>query len=73
MASHAIASGTTWGIPMTLEEHLARAICEAFWRTAEDPRTWATSTPMQREVFTLCAKAAIEAGRKYRKAREGAA
>jgi hypothetical protein len=58
---------------MTLEQHLARAICEAFWRTAEDPRTWATSTPLQREVFTLCAKAAIEAGREYRKAREGAA
>jgi hypothetical protein len=51
---------------VTLEEHLARAICEAFWRTAEDPRTWATSTPMQREVFRLCAEAAIKAGREYR-------
>lgn len=58
---------------MTLEEHLARAICEAFWRTAEEPRLWATSTPLQREVFLLCARAAIEAGREYRRMHEGRA
>jgi hypothetical protein len=51
---------------ISLEDHLAQAICNAFWETAEDRRTWATSTPLQREVFRLCAEAAIKAGREYR-------
>lgn len=51
---------------MTLEETIAVAICNAFWRTAEDRRTWATSSEMHREVFRLCAKDAIEAARQFK-------
>lgn len=58
--------------PMTLEETLARAICEAFWRTAEEPRTWATSSSLQREVWMICARDAIAAGQAYRKTKEAA-
>lgn len=58
---------------MTLEQTLAEAIAEAFWETAEQPRHWVSMTPQQREVFTNCAKRAIEAGRAYRKSLEKAA
>jgi hypothetical protein len=59
---------------VSLEDHIAQAICDQFWRVCDqdDPsnlprkQTWATSTPLQREVFRLCAEAAIKAGREYR-------
>jgi len=59
---------------ISLEDHLAIAICDQFFRACElDPpanpprkQTWATSTPLQREVFRLCARATIKAGREYR-------
>lgn len=59
---------------ISLEDHLAQAICDQFWLACElDPpshplpkQTWATSTPLQREVFRLCARATIKAGREYR-------
>lgn len=59
---------------ISLEDHIAQAICDQFWRACDqdDPanpprkQTWATSTPLQREVFRLCARATIKAGREYR-------
>ena len=64
---------------MSLEDHIAIAICDQFWRACDqdDPsnpprkQTWATSTPLQREVFRLCARATIKAGREYREAQAG--
>jgi hypothetical protein len=54
---------------MTLEETLARAIAGAFWETAEQPRPWDAHSPMHKQVWMNCARAAVEAGRKFREER----
>lgn len=51
---------------MTLEKTIAEAICDAFWRTAEIPRTYKSSPPIQRQVWDLCAVAAVDAARAFR-------
>lgn len=53
---------------MTLEETLAQAIAQAFWETAEQPRTWAAMGENQRQVFRNCAVKAIAAGKTFRQA-----
>lgn len=55
-----------------LTEHLARVLCEAFWRTAESPMTWGSSTQNQREVFRLMAAETIKAARQFRQQRKAA-
>jgi hypothetical protein len=54
---------------VTLEETLARAIAAAFWETAEQPRSWDAHSPMHKQVWMNCARAAVEAGRKFREER----
>lgn len=51
---------------MTLEDHLAKAIGEAFWETAERPKAWGAMPWQERQVFQNCAKRAVEAGKAYR-------
>lgn len=55
---------------MTLDESIAKAICEAFWETAERPMTWMGSTPLQRQVWVNCARAALAEGRRIREQRQ---
>lgn len=53
---------------MTLEDHIAIAIAEAFWETADRPRAWGAMNWQERQVFQNCAKRAVEAGKAYREA-----
>lgn len=53
---------------MTLEDHLAVAIGEAFWEEAERPKGWSAMNWQERQVFQNCAKKAITAAQAYRKA-----
>jgi hypothetical protein len=55
---------------VTLEETLARAIAGAFWETAEQPRPWDAHSPMHKQVWMNCARAAVEAGKKFREERK---
>lgn len=51
---------------MTLEETLARAIAQEFWRLAERPRAWDAHSHLHKQVWLGCAREAIAAGREYR-------
>lgn len=51
---------------MSLEETLARAICNGFWETAESPMTWETTPKLKQDVFRICARRAIEAAKKFK-------
>jgi hypothetical protein len=53
----------------TLEDTIAQAIAAAFWETAETPKSWAAMSWQERQVFQLCAKRAIEAGRAFKSSR----
>lgn len=52
---------------MSLEEAVAKAICEAFWETCDYRERWETTPEVKREVFRNCARRAIEAGKAHRK------
>lgn len=58
---------------MTLEDALAQAICNAFWETCEYKERWETTPPLKRQVFTLCARRAIEAATAFREAQKARA
>jgi hypothetical protein len=59
---------------MTLEEHLAAAMETAFWAgDTFGKKTCKASPEEQRATWLACAKAAIEAGREYRRLQEGRA
>lgn len=49
-----------------LVEHLAKAICDGFWETCEYRERWETTPAQKREVFRICARRAIEAGREFK-------
>ena len=54
---------------MTLEDKLARAICEGFWEAAERPRIWEVHSPQEKAVWTICARKAIAAAHEFKAAR----
>ena len=45
--------------PEIFVEPVARAVCDAFWETAELPDRWSAMSNQKREVFRNCARAAI--------------
>lgn len=48
---------------------MAKALADAFWRTAERPMRWDSNSTQQRQVWLEMADAAFAAGREIKAAR----
>jgi len=57
---------------LQLVEHIAKAIAEAFWREAEQPRPWEAHSHQHKEVWRSCARSTIQAARDFKAQRQAA-